>query len=69
MNPHHIVVQPTRLGFLSSQNLCAELGISPRTARRWTKRGQLPSPRRLGRQAFWSVEEVRAALSQKGGDK
>jgi predicted site-specific integrase-resolvase len=69
MNSRHIVVQPQRLGFLSSQNLCAELGISPRTARRWTRDGQLPPPRRLGRQAFWSVEELRAALSHKGGDK
>ena len=63
------ITVPPRLGFLNTQMICNELGISPRTARRWTSLGQLPQPRRLGRQAYWSVEELRAALGHKGGAK
>ncbi len=67
MNLNRIVVQP-RLGFVNSQNLCAELGVSPRTVRRWTRAGQLPQPRRLGRSCFWSIDEVRALLTPKERD-
>jgi predicted DNA-binding transcriptional regulator AlpA len=68
MNLNRIVVQP-RLGFLNSQNLCMELGVSPRTVRRWTRDGRLPEPRRMGRSCYWSVEEVRTLLNNRGGAK
>jgi excisionase family DNA binding protein len=68
MNSRYVVAQP-RLGFVSTGNLCQELGVSPRTVRRWTRDGRLPEPRRLGRQAFWSVEELRTLLTNRGGAK
>lgn len=68
MNLNRIVVQP-RLGLLNSENLCAELGVSPRTVRRWTRAGQLPQPHRLGRSCYWNIDEVRASLTHRSGAK
>lgn len=43
--------------------VAALFGVSPVTVWRWTKRGILPTPLRLGRSTMWPVGELRKVMA------
>lgn len=48
--------------FMSSQTLCAYLDRSLSSINRDVEKGRLPPPIKLGRNRYWSREEIEAAL-------
>jgi excisionase family DNA binding protein len=57
--------RPERLGILSVSALADQLCVSSRTVRRWVAQGVLPAPRRLGRNCYWSLDEVRKSILER----
>lgn len=48
---------------LTSKDLIALLGITPKTLGRHVARGLLPPPIRIGRRMYWRVDQIEAALA------
>ncbi|MHB1351986.1 MAG: helix-turn-helix transcriptional regulator [Thiobacillus sp.] len=56
---------PPASGYASANTLAAMLETTPSTIWRWSKKGRLPKPYRLGEGTTrWKIEEVNEALAK-----
>jgi predicted site-specific integrase-resolvase len=52
-------------GYLSEEELAAQLGVVPRTLKRWRMRGQGPPFTRIVRRPVYRIESVRKWLQSR----
>lgn len=65
MNKRQATTNMPATGYVSANTLAAMLETTPSTVWRWSKRGRLPKPYRLGEGTTrWKIEEVNEALSK-----
>lgn len=54
---------------LTTEDLLAQLHISPKTLNRHIARGLLPAPLRIGRRRYWEADRFELALRAPGARK
>ena len=54
------------LGILDLPAMTEAFNVSSRTIRRWVAKGQLPPPKRLGKNSYWRYEDISDLMIDRG---